>query len=212
MKILIADDHALFREGMRHVLAQLDADVEVLEAASCDQVLERVPAHPDLALVLMDIDMPARSGLSGLTQLASQHPLVPVVILSASQQRAHIRQALEDGAAGFIPKTATATVMLNALRLVLGGGVYVPPEIIAGNGETRDPPPADQRGRLTPRQLEVLSLITEGHPNKVIARKLELSEATVKAHITAIMRVLGVSNRTQAVCAARTLGLVGAEI
>lgn len=213
MKVLIADDHTLFREGMRHVLAQLCEQVEVREAATCGQALEMVAGEPDLNLLLMDIEMPDRSGLEGLAVLSRQQPLLPVVILSASQDRAHMKQALDRGAAGFIPKTATAAVMLNALRLVLAGGVYVPPEMLqqvaAAPDVGADDPPVDRR--LTPRQIEVLQMIVEGSPNKNIAAKLDLSEATVKAHVSAIMRALNVSNRTQAVREARLLGLVPQE-
>lgn len=213
MKMLIVDDHTLFREGMLHVFARLDELVEVLQAATCGQALEMVSAHPDLNLVLMDIELPDGSGLEGLSVLSRQYPLLPVVMLSASQDRAHMKQALDQGATGFIPKTATAAVMLNALRLVLAGGVYVPPEMLAAA-----PPEKDAIGsqtvsdtRLTPRQIEVLHMIVEGSPNKRIAARLALSEATVKAHVSAIMRALNVTNRTQAVHAARMMGLVSGE-
>jgi DNA-binding NarL/FixJ family response regulator len=144
------------------------------------------------------------SGLDGLAALVERHPLLPVVVLSASLAPEDMQQALDGGATGFIPKTATGPVMLSALRLVLSGGVYVPPEMLA------PPPRPDASGEhpLTPRQIEVLRLLERGDPNKVIARELALSEATVKAHIGAIMRALGVRNRTQAVRAARELGLL----
>jgi DNA-binding NarL/FixJ family response regulator len=204
MKILIADDHALFREGLRHVLGQLEGVTEVLEAGTCGEALELAAADPALGLVLLDIRMPDMSGLDGLATLVERHPLLPVVVLSASLAPEDMQQALDGGATGFIPKTATGPVMLSALRLVLSGGVYVPPEMLA-------PPPrpeASGEPPLTPRQIEVLRLLERGDPNKVIARELALSEATVKAHIGAIMRALGVRNRTQAVRAARELGLL----
>ncbi len=204
VKILVADDHALFREGLRHVLAQLDDAVEVVEAGDCEQTLCRVEAHPDLALVLLDLDMPGPDGFAALDTLTRRHSALPIVVLSASRERADMRRALESGALGFIPKSATAPVMLSALRLVLAGGVYVPPELMQGPGGV----PKGRSVELTPRQLDVLALVIEGKPNKLIADELGLTLATVKAHVTAVLKSLHVSNRTQAARAAERLGLL----
>jgi DNA-binding NarL/FixJ family response regulator len=201
VKILLADDHTLFREGMRHVLAQLADDVEVIEAGTCAQALQAVEDHGDISLVLLDLHMPGRDGFAALDTLSRRYSALPIVVLSGSENRADMRRAIDNGAMGFIPKSATAPVMLSALRLVLSGGVYVPPELMrAGAGAATAP-------ELTPRQIEVLARVIDGKPNKIIADELGLSEATVKAHITAVFKALDVTNRTQAARAAETLGL-----
>ena len=210
MKILVADDHALFRDGLRYLLGQLGAPVEVFEAKDGAGALELVEVHPDLELVLLDLAMPGIDGLAGLRLLRARCPAVPVVILSGSEEPADVRQALDAGALGFIPKSSTSQVMLNALRLVLSGGAYVPPSYLERAQSVRVPLAAssvDSLG-LTPRQLDVLRLLGQGHSNKEIARVLDLAEGTVKLHISAILRALGVNNRTRAVvAAARLLGL-----
>lgn len=207
MKILVADDHALFRAGMRHVLRQLADNIELVEASDCVQALETVASHGDIALVLLDLGMPGSDGFAALETLTREHPALPIVVLSGSESRFDMQRALDTGAMGFVPKSATAPVMLSALRLVLAGGVYVPPELVQA-------PPADVRiapavpaPALTPRQLDVLAGVVEGKRNKVIGAELGLSEATVKAHISAVFKALGVSNRTQAVRAAERMRL-----
>jgi DNA-binding NarL/FixJ family response regulator len=205
VKILIADDHTLFREGMRHVLALLADDVEISEAGNCAQTLQAVEADGDLSLVLLDLNMPGRDGFAALETLAQRYPALPIVVLSGSEDRADMQRALDNGAMGFIPKSATAPVMLGALRLVLAGGVYVPPELVqpgAGDGPARS-----VDAGLTPRQVEVLARVIEGKPNKIIAGELGLTEATVKAHVTAVFKALNVSNRTQAARAAERIGI-----
>lgn len=201
MKILLADDHALFREGMRHVLLQLAADTQVVEAGDCAETLEQAAAHADIGLVLLDLHLPGKDGFATLRLLSERHPLLPIVVLSASESRAEMRRALDDGALGFIPKSATAPVMLSALRLVLAGGIYVPPALVE-TGVARL-----GAGVLTPRQLDVLSGLVAGKSNKTIAAELGLTVATVKAHITAAFKALNVVSRTQAIVAARRLGL-----
>lgn len=211
MKILIADDHALFREGMRHVLGELAESVILLEAADCESALRYAADHPDLDLVLLDLNMPGKDGFAALELFASRYPALPVVILSASDQRSHMQRALDAGALGFIPKDTTSAIMLTALRLVLSGGIYVPPAMVFG--EEQVGADAQQHPHnFTPRQLEIVTLLMRGYPNKEIARCLNLAEATVKMHVTAIFKSLGVSNRTQAVLAAEKLGLEFPEI
>lgn len=201
MKILIADDHALFRAGVRHAIGQLSGEVEPIEAENCAEALAAVERHTDIALVLLDLHMPGRNGFVALETLSRQDPTLPIVVVSASDDRSDMRRALDSGAMGYIPKSVPTAVLLNALRLVLSGGIYVPPEMI----EWDRPPIGD--APLTARQLDVLARIIEGKPNKVIARELELSEATVKAHVTAVFKALNVTNRTQAVSAVQRLGL-----
>jgi two-component system, NarL family, nitrate/nitrite response regulator NarL len=201
VKILLADDHTLFREGMRHVLALLADDVAIVEAGDCVQALRAVEDNSDITLVLLDLHMPGRDGFAALDTLSRDYPVLPIVVLSGSENHADMRRALDNGAMGFIPKSATAPVMLSALRLVLSGGVYVPPALVqTGTGDTSAPV-------LTPRQIEVLVRVIEGKPNKIIAAELDLTEATVKAHVTAVFKALNVTNRTQAARAAERMGL-----
>ncbi|HEX9626996.1 MAG TPA: response regulator transcription factor [Acidiferrobacterales bacterium] len=206
MKVLVADDHGLFREGIRHVLAGMGEPVEVLEAADGAAALHCAAAHADLDLVLLDLNMPDMNGFAALELLGDRYPGLPVVILSAETRRADMQRALDLGAMGFVPKDSTGRIMIQALRLVLAGGIYVPPALAepAAGGAAPDTPLA----RLTDRQREVLTLLAQGQSNKEIARSLALAEATVKMHVTAIMKALGVSNRTQAVVAAKRLQLV----
>jgi DNA-binding NarL/FixJ family response regulator len=204
MKILIADDHALFREGLRHILMQLDRDVTVLEAANHDATAKLLAQHQDADLALVDLNMPGREGTEALSELLAGSPTVPVVVLSASEHRRDMRRALDAGAMGFIPKSETAHVMLSAVRLVLSGGVYIPPALVKGEMSAA---PDGGAGELTPRQRDVLERLIQGKPNKEIGRELGLSEATVKVHVTAIFRTLNVSNRTQAARAAESLRL-----
>lgn len=204
MKILLADDHTLFREGMRLVLSRLGPDTTVVEAADHQALLELATAHPDANLALIDLGMPGADPFQALKQLLGRFPTLPVVVLSASEDPDHMRRALDLGVMGYIPKRETAEVMLHALRLVLAGGVYIPPLLVEGmhtGSVSRGATP------LTPRQGEVLGGMVAGKPNKEIGRELGMSEATVKAHVTAILRVLNVTNRTQAVSAAQRLGL-----
>ena len=207
MKILIADDHALFREGMRHVLDDLAQPLTVLEAADCQHTLQHAMQHPDLDLVLLDLYMPGEDGFTALEFFASRFPATPVVILSASDRRRDMQRALDLGAMGFIPKDTSGPVMLGALNLVLSGGIYIPPSMIRNE---HPPTPGDgykNESGLTPRQLEVLSLLVEGGANKEIAQRLNLAEATVKMHVTAILKSLNVNNRTRAARAVEQAGI-----
>ncbi len=205
MKILVADDHALFRDGLRHVLARLGEEVTVLEARDGPEAQALAAAHPDLDLVLLDLAMPGADGLDGLRALRARSPSVPVVILSASEHPRDVRAALEAGAAGFIPKSSTSAVMLSAVRLVFEGGVYVPPAMLGEVPARGRPSRAGTALGLTPRQREVLALLAEGKSNKEIGQALGLAEGTVKLHVSAILRLLGAENRTQAVVAAARL-------
>lgn len=219
MKILVVDDHPLIREAMRTVLQQLDARIEVFEAGNCDDALAIARRETDLALVLLDIRLPGASGLYGLEILRERHPDLPVVVLSASEDRNEVLRAIDLGAMGFIPKSQPSRVIVGALKLVLAGGVYLPAEMMSqpqtqqGSAVAReDEAPYASRPRhvdlgLTPRQTDVLALLVQGKPNKIICRELNLAEGTVKIHVAAILKALGVMNRTQAVVAVSRLGL-----
>jgi DNA-binding NarL/FixJ family response regulator len=215
MKFLLVDDHALIRDALRGVLRELQDDADVLEAASYQQAMVVIRQHADLALVLLDLHLPDRDGLEILAELRERYPAISVVMLSAFTDRDNVMRALDVGALGFIPKTASREVLLSALRLILDGGVYIPPDILA-----TAPPPAAVPGRspaagrrpapadlgLTERQVEVLALMMQGKSNKLICRALELAEPTVKNHVSAILKALDVNNRTEAVLAVAALG------
>ncbi len=217
MKIMIADDHELFRDGLRHVLEQLGEGVAIVEASDYNEALAKADSEEGIAIVLMDLAMPGMPWGEGLQALRERLPAeVPIIVLSASDDRRHVLQAVNLGAAGFIPKTSSSRVMLSALKLVLSGGVYLPPALLEqGSGSAFSDLPGAPFGAenaasfLTPRQREVLALLGQGKSNKEIARVLHLAEGTVKLHVTAILKALNVNNRTRAVVAASQLGLTG---
>jgi DNA-binding NarL/FixJ family response regulator len=213
MKILICDDHELFRAGLRVVLARLEESTELIDAASAEETFRVAEADPDLDLVLMDLGMPGMDGLSALGVLRERFPALPVVIVSASERDADVRAAIDRGASGFIPKSSSAPVLLAALRLVLSGGVYVPPLVLATTaaGPGGAPAATDRRreraAALTPRQLEVLDLMAKGRTNREICDRLGIAEGTVKAHVATILEALDVANRTEAAAVMRELGI-----
>jgi DNA-binding NarL/FixJ family response regulator len=208
MKVLLIDDHALIREALRSVFADVRPQAEVLDAVGRAHALEMAQSHSDLDLVVLDLALPDGDGLDLLTNLRSRLPGAGVVVLSASSDPSVAAKALRLGAQGFIPKSASYAVMIAALQLVLAGGIYVPPEILA---VLKDAVPDDivatdtaaefEGVALTERQREVLALLVQGKSNKVICRDLQLAEPTVKNHITAILKALKVSSRTEAIVA-----------
>jgi DNA-binding NarL/FixJ family response regulator len=211
MKILLIDDHVLIREALRGVLKELKGDATLFEATDCRQAMRVVEEHPDLGLILLDINLPDRDGFDLLPDLRHNHPAISVVVMSGYDDRASVVKALNLGALGFIPKSAQRDVMVSALRLIFSGGIYIPPEILApGEGGAAQQAPRRPRSPadlgLTGRQVEVLALMMQGKSNKVICRALDLAEPTVKNHVTAILRALKVTNRTAAVIAASELG------
>jgi DNA-binding NarL/FixJ family response regulator len=215
MKILVVDDHALIREALHGVLKKLQRDTVVLDASSCGQAMESIAVNPDIRLVLLDLNLPDRDGFSMLGELRERYPAMSVVVLSGVQDRANVMKALELGAVGFIPKSAPHEVMRSALQLVFAGGVYIPPEVLAREQPTSAPRKPSVGGRiivspadvgLTDRQLDVLALMMQGKNNKAICRSLDLAEPTVKNHVTAILKALKVTNRTEAVIAVNQLG------
>lgn len=207
MKVLVADDHALIREAFRHLLAELDRDAVVLEAGDCAGTHRLLEEHPDVDLVLLDLRLPGPGGLATLEKLRSDNPSLPVVVVSALEDPGTVRAALARGAMGFIPKSSSNDLMLSALRLVLSGGRYLPPEILSADSAASSPPASMDEVRLTDRQRDVLALMIQGKSNKHICRELGLAEATVKIHVTAILRALKVASRAQAIVAANQLGL-----
>jgi DNA-binding NarL/FixJ family response regulator len=221
MKILIADDHRLVIEAVKAKLSELGPGIEFVLAMSVDDLLAGATDELDLALI--DLNMPGADGQAHIDEIRRRHPAVPVIVLSGYEDPAIMRSALERGVLGFIPKAYSPEVMLSAVRLVLAGGVYVPPMmltalppgIVAGvaptqNADARSAGASSQtlehlRSVLTERQVEVLQLLSQGKPNKLIGRSLGISEGTVKIHLAAIFRALNVRNRTEAVVAAQAL-------
>ena len=205
MKILLADDHPLFRDGVRHVLSQLSPHVEILDAPDFPGVFRVATEHPDLDLALVDLYMPGMPGHQGVAAFRQQFPEIPLVVLTASESSQDMQKVMAAGALGYILKSYPAPLMLEALRSVLSGGMFLPEApALTGDEATRS---TGEQISLTTRQREVLALLAEGKPNKLIARALQLTEGTVKIHVAAIFRALDVSNRTEAVIAARRLGL-----
>lgn len=225
MKVLIADDHRLIVEGVKTKLSELGQHVECVVAMDLEEFARAV--HPDagLDLAIIDIAMPGTHGHEHIAQMRTLAPDVPVIVLSGSEDLEQIRALLDLGVQGFIPKAYSPDVMLSAVRLVLAGGVYVPQMLLAGMqargmlpGDgvpvaiARDATPADPersldglRQILTSRQIDVMLLLSQGKPNKLIARDLGISEGTVKIHLAAIFRALNVRNRVEAVVASRKL-------
>ncbi len=208
MKILFADDHAVFRQGLRVVLRDLDPEAELVEATDFGDALRIVRSAPDLSLVLVDLRMPEMDGFEGLRALRRLLPRVPIMVLSASEEAADVFRALECGASGYLAKSAPGATMIEALQVILVGGVYIPRDLVAGGPPLRAANSRDKQANiLTPRQRDVLALIAEGHSNKEIAHRIGTSEGTVKVHVTAIMRALGVRNRVQLLLAAERRGI-----
>lgn len=212
LKVLIADDHSLVREGLKIALTGLPSRTVPVEAASAADVRSAMSVHPDIDLVILDLQMPGVNDLELLTELCNTRPELPVVVVSANEDARVMQRAIEHGAAGFIPKSVANGVLVSAMQLVLSGGVYIPTEALEA-GENEASPRYHgsglpvRRDTFTTRQLDVLELMAGGHSNKSIANQLGLSEHTIKIHISAILRILEVNNRTEAAIACRKLGL-----
>ncbi len=228
LKVLVIDDHPLVQQGVAAALESLGHDVNVLTAADSEQGLTAAAANPDIDLVLLDLALPGMSGIGLINALHHRFPSLPVVVLSAMEDPENIRNAIAAGAMGFVPKSAPTRVLIEVLQQVLEGEVSVPASVGSIPATGTAPPGGAQgsgqgtgqgRGQASPgsepdvalltlRQLEVLSRLCQGKTNKQIATELGLSEKTVKAHVTAIFKVLGVVNRTQAVLVARRIGMI----
>lgn len=201
--IIIADDHPLFRAALRQAVNQAVPDALAVEVESIKALQDAVDAHPDADLVLLDLNMPGAHGFSGLVFMRGQYPGLPVVVVSGSEELQVMRRSIDYGASGFIPKSAPLPTITQAIQDVLGGDVWLPEGVAERierlQGDTTDF--SEKLASLTPQQFRVLGMLAEGLLNKQIAYDLDVSEATIKAHITAVFRKLGVRNRTQAVIA-----------
>ena len=219
MRILVADDHALMRAGIAATLRELDPQAQIAETADAAGTLAALEKCGGCDLALLDLYMPGAGGFELLGKLCDGYPDCRVFVISASESVSDMRRALDRGAAGYIPKSCERPLIRSAIELVLSGGIYIPAQMLGaltGNGSRAAcgaPPIARETdlptcsSALTDRQLDVLHLLTEGRSNKEMARQLGITESTVKVHLTAIFRFLGVSNRTQAVLAARARDL-----
>jgi DNA-binding NarL/FixJ family response regulator len=203
LKLLLCDDHALFREGLRHVLEGLGEGYELIEASGAPEALAAAEADPDLDLILLDLHLPGVTGFEALRALRESAPTVPVVMLSAAEEPEAMREALEHGAAGWVPKSSTGPVLRAALQLVLDGGIYVPHQALAAPAA----PPKEPESPLTPRQRQVAEFLMLGKTNKEICSELDMAEGTCKTHLAAIFETLDVTNRTEAAAALRELGI-----
>jgi len=221
MRCLVADDHALIRDGIKLLLRELDDNAVILDACYGKEVREIVAGNTDLDFILLDFYLPGTDTLELLRELSDRYPHIPLIVFSGVENPVLMRKSLDCGASGFIPKSSDNELVLHAIKLVLAGGVYTPPSMLRYPGDEISPseethPVTDGQyltsdlrpGRrtkvsLTDRQLEVLKLISQGKTNREIAETLQLSANTIKVHITAIMQVLQTTNRTEAVIVAR---------
>jgi DNA-binding NarL/FixJ family response regulator len=218
MKILIIDNHTLFRDGLRYLLQQSPRGFdEIIETGSFAEGLQLTAQNPDLDLVLLEIKSPGCNGSISVEYFYRQHPHIPLVVVSSEEYGRVINDALSKGASGFVCKSSTSAILLGALMHVIAGGIYIPQQVLPQTGITymhRDGC-VDERyanstaSRLTPRQLQVLNYLAEGLSNKEIARATSLAEGTVKVHVASVFQALRVNNRTQARQVAEELGLIG---
>ena len=222
MKILIADDHELFLKGLEMVLRDYNPELELVTAKNYTEVFAAIARDTDFNLVLTDLAMPGSKWLDAIQKIHETLPETPIIILSAVFDKEVVQKTIEIGAAGYIPKTSSNAVIISAVNLVLSGGVYIPPELLQDTSQNEfnllkqveNLPAAQDVSEkvkiLSPRQIDVIRLISKGRSNKQIAYELGLTEGTVKLHVTAILKILNVYNRTGAVVEATRLGLIHA--
>jgi DNA-binding NarL/FixJ family response regulator len=219
LQVLLADDHALFRDGMRYVLQQLSDEIDIICAGNFSETLRQAESNPALDLALLDLDMPGSNGVGSIRIFNQNFPGIPLVVISGSDQRTDIECVMEYGAMGFISKMSSSKIMVSALRVVLGGGVYLPPQLCSQTEsvDTLSEPILPDTERfsasannygLTKRQLEVLQYLSDGFSNKEMALKMNLAEGTIKVHVAGVFQVLQVSSRLDAVRKAQNLGLI----
>ena len=211
MNILIVDDHPLFRHALIQAVRYSLPQAQIHETAAVNEFYERLEKGPEPDLVLLDLNLPGASGFSALVHVRAQYPALPIIVVSAHEETSIIQRAIAHGAMGYIPKSAHFSHIGEAIRQVLEGDIWLPPNL--PTNLNFDPRAADETAlaeriqSLTPQQFRVLMMVAEGLLNKQIAYELEVSEATIKAHVTAIFRKLGVQNRTQAVLAINALNI-----
>jgi DNA-binding NarL/FixJ family response regulator len=205
MNILLVEDHPMMADALSLSLGKLERPPQVRRATDLQAACQLAAEGPDPDLVMLDLGLPGCSGIEALERFRERFPALPVVVVSGASNPSTINAALDLGAMGFIPKSAPSEVFLSAVRLVASGGIYVPMEALRGAPDAG--PGSRSELELSPRQTEVLALLLKGLPNKLIARKLDISENTTKIHVSAVLHALGVATRTQALIAANRLGL-----
>ena len=208
MNILLVDDHPLFLGGISAILQRLGDNVSILTSGSCEEALELIGQNKAIDLILLDLNLPGISGADGIKEIRQLLPATPLAVLSAAEERDKIMRVIEEGANGFIPKSSSADIIINAVRLIMSGGVFLPMAILDSVNTKSEHNNKAQQHNLTPRQLDVLKQLSQGQPNKVIANQLGMAENTVRIHVSAILKALEVSNRTEAGVAAARLGLL----
>lgn len=216
MNILIADDHALIRSGLSALLAQQFDTATILEASNAAQALQVASDTPTLDLALLDLFLQDMDGFTFLRQFCNTHPAVPVIVMSASTNPAHVRKVIDMGVSGYVPKSVSPEVFSGAIKRVMGGGVYIPEDETLGAGAHENKVAVSSglaysldevKDLLTARHMQILARIQCGRSNKQIAREFELSENTVKTHVSAILKIMGLANRTEAGILAEKLGI-----
>lgn len=214
MRILLADDHELFLKGLEFILKENYKDAELVFAHNYTDIFSILEKDKNFSLVMTDLAMPGGKWLESLAEIHKLLPEVPIVILSAVFDKEIVQKTIDLGVSGYIPKTSSNSIILSAINLIMSGGMYIPPELL-GSQQTqniiKDTLNASEQHVLTPRQIEVLEKVAEGKSNKIIAYELGLSEGTVKLHVTAILKLLKVNNRTGAVREAARQGLIHHE-
>lgn len=213
MRVLIVDDHPLFRQGMKALLLGLDATIDCAEAGNVESAVQLGVDGTCFDLVLLDLGLPGLRGLDALAEIIRTFDNAAVVVVSGEEAPTLVRDAISAGAAGYVPKSTDPSVTLQALRLVIANGTYLPPIALVGFGGHAEPPEGSGQStpKLSPRQLEILRLLLQGQSNKAIARRLDIAEGTVKAHLWAVYQALGVSSRGQAMFKVHQLGLLDAR-
>ncbi len=210
MKFLIVDDHPVLREGLSALLGQTFAPSTVVSACDVGEAFAALEAHDDLDVIVLDLNMPGMAGMDAISEFGRRRADLPIVVLSSSEDARDVRKAISLGALGYVSKSANQHALTAAIRLVLEGNVYIPPFLLndLGTSAAAENEPVREIHRLTPRQIEILTLLSKGEPNRMIAQTLDLAEKTVKVHITAIFKILNVVNRTQAAAVGRAAGLI----
>jgi two-component system, NarL family, nitrate/nitrite response regulator NarL len=212
MRLVVVDDHQIMRDGLAALLRHASPETTVLQARDANEALTLIDRHHDLDAIILDLLMPGMDGFQAISVFGRKRPDLPVIVLSSSEDPQDARRALACGALGYVPKSASQHELLSAIRQVLNGDLYVPAFAADNDATATERSNGRTDGRadrsLTPRQIEILALMSQGTPNKIIAAKLHLSEKTIKAHITAIFKALNVNNRTQASVVARQAGLI----
>lgn len=208
MKLLVVDDQAMVRQGVAALLAHDDPSTIVLEAADSAEGLAKASEHADLDAVFLDLALPGMGGMAAIAEFGRRRPDLPVIVLTGSDDPQKVREAFDLGALGYVPKSANAQTLLAALRLVLSGSAFIPELMLRDNAQARTAVGSRHgQGHLTSRQAEILVHLRQGLSNKEIGQRLDLSEKTVKAHVTGVLRALGAANRAEAVKLARAGGL-----